>query len=283
MEVADHQVRVLAGERMALLSTAAPCPPGGTAAELEEVARQLYLSLLERAADLAAPHLVRVWNFIPGILNPLSDLPHSYMAFNAGRFRAYRRWFGREFPLWMPTASGVGNPHDRLVIHALSADRQALPVDNPRQFPSHRYSARYGPYPPCFARAVDLELPDGRRWLLAGGTASVRGERTVHGAELDEQIRETFLNLAALVEAAARPRIDRHDLSREEIASRLDRYRFLRVYLPDPSTAERIGERVSASFPRAQEIELSRTELCRPDLLVEIEGAAELDPVSNGG
>lgn len=282
-DLADHEIDLREGEHFSLLSTAAACPPDLSAHQLEELARDLYLSILERARSLDAPHLARVWNFVPRILEPVDDLPHVYMAFNAGRFHAYRRWFGPDFSRSMPTASGVGNPRPRLVIHALTADRRASPVDNPRQVSSHCYSPRYGPLPPCFARAAELELPGGGRWLLAGGTASVVGERTVHDAELEAQTRETFLNLAALIDSAAHGAAGPEAGDPAAVAARLDRYRYLRVYLPDPADTGRVGDWVRATFRRAREIEIFNTDLCRPDLMVEIEGAAELEAAAGAG
>lgn len=278
-----HGVRVRGGRDFALLSVTAPCPPKTRGEDLENLARRLYLSILERAAELPTRHLVRVWNFIPRILDPLGDLEHTYMAFNTGRYRAYRRWFGEEFPQRMPTASGVGHPGDRLTIHALASTRPGVPVENPRQHSSHRYSRRYGPHPPCFARAIRVDLPNGRRWLLAGGTASVRGERTVHPTHLEAQIDETFLNLAALVAAATRSGPGNGEPSNGEVAARLDSYRLVRVYLPAATSAARVDAPLRAGFRRAREIEIVTTELCRPDLMIEIEGTAELHPCAGGG
>ena len=34
-----------------------------------------------------------------------------------------------------------------------------MPVENPRQIPAFRYSKRYGPIPPCFARATRIKTP----------------------------------------------------------------------------------------------------------------------------
>ena len=108
------------------------------------------------------------------------DGMNRYMVFNAGRHRGYRRRLsGRRDlpPSAIATASGVGTDGDDLFVAALGALRAGVPVENPRQIPAYRYSARYGPIPPCFSRAT-LELEPKR--LFVGGTSSVCGEDSVH-------------------------------------------------------------------------------------------------------
>ncbi len=85
-----YPIRVLAGERFALLSTAVPAATELGADELERITRESYLRLLDHASRLKTSHFVRVWNLIPGILEALGELQHRYLAFNAGRFHAYR-------------------------------------------------------------------------------------------------------------------------------------------------------------------------------------------------
>lgn len=239
--------------------------------------REAYEEISSRVDGGTARHPVRVWNFIPGILAPLGSLEHRYMAFNAGRFQAYERWFaGREsFRRAVPTASGVGHDGADLIVHCLCLPTPGSPVENPRQVPSYCYSAVYGPLPPCFARATVVELGGsaGAR-LLVGGTAAVRGEDTVHAGDLDAQAEETFANLAALVRTALAGRgVAVGDAPRERL---LARYGALRVYFrrgPDRSAVERL---VSRAFAGAAEVELRRADLCRDPLFIEIEGVAEL-------
>ena len=69
--------------------------------------------------------------------------------------------------------------------------------------PRSDYSSRYGPLPPCFARGTIITHPvSGRRMLLAAGTASIRGEESVHVGDLRSQMRETLENLASLLTAS---------------------------------------------------------------------------------
>ncbi len=231
---------------------------------------QLYDALGSRLRLSSHCHAIRLWNFIPDILHPLGDLPHRYMAFNAGRFQAYLRWFGDVTALTrrVPTASAVGHRGDSLVVHCLAADRCGTPVENPLQVASYHYSKCYGSPPPTFARATRVEGDDSL--LLVGGTASVRGEHSTHLGRLESQLDDTFENLAMLVQEG----LGGGDGG--GLAAAWRRFRTLRVYWVEAADLPVIQQRVEQTFVSATEIEYVAAELCRPELLVEIEGVAGL-------
>ncbi|MGE5233425.1 MAG: hypothetical protein ACM3OB_04880 [Acidobacteriota bacterium] len=225
-------------------------------------------------------HPLRLWNFVPGILDPLGGLAHRYMVFNRGRYRACAAWCGgdQNFEHRLATASAVGHRGDDLWVHALAGRQPGRPVENPRQVAAYRYSARYGPLPPCFARAT-LLAPGrgGERRLLIGGTASVRGEDSVFASSLDDQMVETLENLGAVVRAGARV------AARESAANGtpagnvgLERLRDVRIYFVRDADREALAAAGRAAFPEARTCELVAAQLCRPELLVEIEALAEL-------
>ena len=240
------------------------------ASDIEGATFQAYRELGERLRIGRDWHAVRIWNLIPHILAPAGEGIDRYVRFNAGRFRALCDWFGgpERFDWSLPAASGVASPEPSLVIHALLARVPGVPVANPRQVPPHRYSARFGPLPPCFARAVVVQTKSEGRLLLVGGTASVRGEDSVHVGDLGAQLDETLQNLAALVGAAAGDSVQR--------AAPLDHFRELRLYHVREEDREPLAARVLRAFPRLRRLELVHADLCRRDLLVEIEGIAEL-------
>lgn len=218
-----------------------------------------------------APHPVRLWNHIPGIHEPMGEGQDRYMVFNAGRYEALSAWFGQEtFDTRVATASGVGQDGRDLVIHCLAADRPGQAVDNPRQIRPYRYSSKYGPLPPCFARATVLRPEDREPLLLVGGTASIVGEESVHLGDLERQTEETLTNLAVLVHAAAGEPFAEGD----NRGAALARYREVRVYSPSPDRLGALQILLQDAFPKAGRIEWVRADLCRAELLVEIEGVA---------
>ena len=164
------------------------------------------------------------------------------MVFNAGRFAAFADWFrapqsrsaAQSAPVFdrarfhrdIPTATGVGHAGDDLIIHALASALPGRPIENPRQRAAYRYSRKYGPLPPCFARATLVPgTADSQRSLLIGGTASVCGEASVHADDLVAQTAETFRNLDALICAAG--------------GTGVNALRSLRAITPTPTTASR--------------------------------------------
>jgi len=223
-------------------------------AELHEATSRAYRRIEAELRARGTIHPVRLWNHIPGIHEPMGDGLDRYMVFNAGRYEALSEWFGgREtFDTRVASASGVGHSGRDLVIHCLASDRPGRAVDNPRQVAPYRYSRKYGPLPPCFARATMVDS-----LVLVGGTASIVGEASVHLGDLPRQVEETLTNLA--------------------VFAKLDRYRDVRVYYPDPARLGELRVLLKDAFPGANSIEWVRADLCRAELLVEIEGAAALD------
>jgi chorismate lyase/3-hydroxybenzoate synthase len=237
------------------------------------------------AASLRASghYPVRFWNFVPGIHADMGGGRDRYMVFNAGRYAAFEEWFGQAalFTRTVPTASAVGIGSGDLAIYALGGPDTGVPVENPRQVPAYRYSAKYGPLPPCFARGTivrGLPAPPGHAAgsvLLVGGTASIVGEESLHDRDARQQALETFENLAELVAAARRQVRGTRDVSDAPRAA-FDAFTELRVYIVRDTDAPLLREMVSERFGRTARIEFAQADLCRRELLVEIEGVATL-------
>ena len=233
---------------------------------LERAAGEAYDRLLHQLGEGSGWHPLRMWNYVPDIVGDGGDGLNRYMRFNAGRHRALVRWLGSAdtFDKRLPAASAVGTHGDELIIHVLACQRQGTPVDNPRQRPPHHYSQRFGPRPPCFARGTLVEEPDLGPALLVGGTASVRGEDSVHAGDLASQLEETIENLAAVVRSVLPGGDD----------DALGCYRELRVYHVRERDEAMLRLVLPGRFPRVQTFEFVIADLCRPELLVEIEGFA---------
>jgi chorismate lyase/3-hydroxybenzoate synthase len=262
---------------------------------LEQTVESAYTGMAAWFAREAAGHdlfPVRFWNFIPAIHEPMtrsvSRSPAGpgqppevtrYMVFNAGRFRAIEHWRTADASIGPPlgagiaAATGVGHSGPDLAIHCLALDRPGRAVENSRQVPAYRYSTRYGPLPPCFARGTVVETRAGRR-LLVAGTASVRGEESVHTEpgerRLAMQVEETLANLQAVVGEAA-------GACGPAVAGALARLSDVRVYYPEVGGEARVASLLEGRFAPGGLVEFVRADICRPELLVEIEGVADLD------
>ena len=201
------------------------------------------------------------------------------MAFNAGRYAAFAAHFGRQtvFGRSVPTASAVGVQGDEFVLYALAAAEPGVPVENPRQVTAYENSRRFGPIPPCFARATLLVGDSEETLLIVGGTASIVGEESQHIGRLDQQARETFRNLASVVASAGGGKVT-EDATASELEPLLAAFRALRIYHPRAEDGPAIAALVRASFPASCRVELAQASLCRPELLIEIEGLAAIRP-----
>lgn len=224
----------------------------------EDAARAAYAPLL--AAQPGSMRLIRVWNFVPAINQALAPQFDRYMNFNAGRRAAFAdaRWADGSYP----ASTGVGHAGRDLVVHGLFAPWPCEPVENPRQVPAWRYSRRYGPASPSFARAARIDR-GGRTMVIVAGTASIVGEDSAHASSLDGQLDETLRNLRALLTAA---------LGDGQVDP-LAHLSSLRAYVPRSEDVGVVAGRLAGDGAlRACEREIVCAPLCRRELLVEIEG-----------
>jgi len=99
---------------------------------------------------------------------------------------------------------------------------------------------------------------------MIGGTASVRGEESVYTGNLTRQLEETFQNLLALLTAAFPEPSD----------NPLRHLHNLRVYYPRPDDLSEIRHACTVELGGNLREEFIQAELCRSDLLVEVEGLA---------
>jgi chorismate lyase/3-hydroxybenzoate synthase len=264
-----RHVAVTTSGLLSLYATAVPMASSLTAAGLRTQVEQAYASIADALArERRQP--IRFWNFLPSPGGSMGDSLDRYMVFNAGRYDAYARWYGtpRAFSHSLATASCVGVASDDYVLYCLASDKSGVPVENPRQTPSWQYSTRYGPKPPCFARATVADL-NGTSRLLIGGTASILGEESVHVGDVHAQTDEALRNISALI-ATARRRPD------EPSETSLSRMSDVRIYVRDERDAAAALSRVRPRCRPGATIEAAISAVCRPELLVEIEAVADL-------
>ncbi len=262
----DHdlgEVVVRRGERATLVTVRVDDARSLDAHTMRGATATLYRRLFAEA-EQRGRQIVRVWNHIPGIHDALGEERDRYRVFNAGRFEALCDLFGGRDGLARrtPTASGVGHAGRDLVVHALATDVAGRPVENPAQVPAYEYSRRYGKLPPCFARAtvVDVDRP----MVLVAGTAAISGEDSRHPGDLDRQIALTLDNLRRLLTAAGVGGCEP-----------LDRFRHVRVYVPRREDLPTVEAAVADHFAGCGRAQCLVADLCRPELLVEIEGVAD--------
>jgi chorismate lyase / 3-hydroxybenzoate synthase len=233
---------------------------GITGGTLERATRDAYERLMRAAGSLGYPHFVRMWNFVPAI-NDRSEGLERYMLFCKGRSEAFSEHAGDTTRVPLPAASAVGCPGDALVVHALAAREPGEPVENPRQVSAYRYPERYGPKPPSFARGIKAPRP----WqgaLFVSGTASIRGHESVFPGDPAAQTEETLRNIASVLDAAGIGGAGR------PLGTRLDA---LRIYVRHDGDRAAVLNAIERSLGRAVPSVWLQAEICREELLVEIE------------
>lgn len=264
------------GDEALLISAVVPNASQLGVDDFQACVRSVYLQIYQliNASRYAQPW--RFWNFVPGILNQETDGLLRYMVFNAGRHQAMLTRHGaREFASAMVAASAVEAPQDDLVVHLLAGVEPGRPVENPRQIPAFHYSPRYGPLPPCFARATQVTC-QGRSHLLISGTASIVGEDTTHLQQIEAQCHEVIANFTSLIQEAAQSSSASRPSANEPEADILAALRDLRIYLPDMAHRGLVESILLAHCSGLEHIEVLPARLCRPELEVEIEARATL-------
>lgn len=227
---------------------------------LDAVTYRAYQNLLTQARALGYPHLLRVWNYFPSI-NSGSDGLERYQRFCAGRYQALVE--GLEgFPRTLPAGTAVGTLSGPLTIHFLAAKHPGAHIENPRQVSAYEYPPVYGLRSPSFARATLRPSLSGAQLLIAG-TASIVGHASEHVGATYKQTLEILHNLNVLI-------------ARTEQLHGLDRGQWLgralfKVYFRHPEHVVTIRDMLTALFPSHAEVLYLQGEMCRSELLVEIE------------
>ena len=234
--------------------------------DVERLTRSSYLHLDHLMRAQGYPYWLRAWNYLVDITAGEGEAER-YRRFNAGRYSAVGLSSGIEQNL--PAASALGSESGGFVLCCLAGKTPGTQIENPRQLSASLYPPRYGLRSPMFARAA--LVPNGRgAQLLVSGTASIVGHESLHLGDPEAQLEETARNFEALVESAMRADIGRPRASQVRLES-------LKVYLRNPEDYERLLPRVRRLFAVAAEPLVLRADICRRELLVEIEGTYALE------
>jgi enamine deaminase RidA (YjgF/YER057c/UK114 family) len=225
-----------------------------------EDAYQRIFALLDREAY---PHLWRVWTYFADINRESTGLER-YRQFNAGRQHAFIT-SSRLTQGQVPAASVLGVRSSPLTIAFMAGRTAPVPIENPRQVSAYHYPRQYGPSSPTFSRAV-LAYPPARELLFISGTASIVGHQTMHAGDVAGQTHETITNIRALLAAANRQTRTTTPYVPDELG--------LRVYIRHDADYPSVRDIVTTQFGEKVAVIYLQADVCRSDLLVEIEAFA---------
>jgi chorismate lyase / 3-hydroxybenzoate synthase len=236
---------------------------GASGAGLGAATSEAYLEICAALDSEACPHLLRVWNYLPDI-NRESHGTERYRQFNAARQQALRAC-GRAHTGQVPAASALGsNAGSPLVVYFLAGRSAPTLVENPRQVSAYHYPHQYGTFSPSFSRAALLHEPEVTT-LFVSGTASIVGHSSLHAGDAAAQTRETLANIEALLGQVNRTAVG-VQFSLRSLACK--------AYVRRPADLPVIQAELRAALGPQASVLYLRADICRQDLLVEVEASA---------
>lgn len=241
----------------------------GAEGGLQALSARAYAAIFAALDAQGYPTLLRAWNYLPDI-NRETDGVERYRQFNAGRQAAFAA-SARPLAGKVPAACALGTRTGGLTIAFLGSVTPFVPVENPRQVSAYHYPREYGERSPTFSRA-GLTRIGGRDVLFISGTAAIVGHQSLHGDDVLAQTDETLVNLAAVVEAAnAYPGALRHSLRSLDYT----------IYVRHAADAFAVMARVHEAVGPAARMVCVQADVCRAELLVEIEAVGGLSAGAN--
>ncbi|PWT75357.1 MAG: hypothetical protein C5B60_05435 [Chloroflexi bacterium] len=233
---------------------------------LDRTTEMAYGELLQQVRILGFPHLWRTWNYFPRMNEEENGLER-YRRFCIGRYQALSEALP-DFPSSLPAGTAVGTRSGPLQIYFVAGAYSAVHLGNPRQVDAYRYPDTYGPRSPSFARATFCRS-DAATQLFISGTASVVGHESQHRGQVEMQARETVTNLRALIERA--------ECFRTGVEAGSEPQSSFKVYVRNPDHLGIVRQSLQDPFFLSSRLIYLQGDLCRKELLVEIEGLVTTD------
>ncbi len=230
------------------------------------------------AAGASFQDVARVWLYQGGITEMEGEVER-YRELNRARtdffdrhpFAVRKLAPGMKHTIY-PASTGIGTLGHGLMTACLALqterqDVQMLALENPLQTSAFSYPASYSAKSPKFARAMAMRIGDHvTTWI--SGTASIVNAETVHPGDIEKQTEQTLTNIERLIDSANFERLGWSDAG-----ATLDDLAKIRVYVKHHDDYEKCRAVCERRLGRIPAI-YAQADVCRPDLLVEIEGVA---------
>lgn len=222
--------------------------------------------------------IVRQWNYIEGIIDHKNG-DQNYQIFNDVRTKYYNK---NELVSRYPAATGIGVKEGGIIIevHALKdhSSLQLAEIANPLQTDAFNYSEEVLEGKPLegfvckttpkFSRAK-LVVNSKQAHVLVSGTASIHGEETIGINNIEEQTKYTIENIYELIKPELLGSFNHNCVKANQSFSSV------RVYVKNQIDFEVVRNICEQSFD-TENIVYVEADVCRDNLLVEIEGVVNL-------
>jgi enamine deaminase RidA (YjgF/YER057c/UK114 family) len=229
--------------------------------------------------DVGFDRIIRTWFYLGGIVDQEGETQR-YKELNRARtafFEGVQFLAGCQPQLPQvvepyPASTGIGTTGRDLMLSciALATDRPeivAMPLENPHQKSAFQYSSSYSPKSPKFARALALSCGD-YATIFISGTASILDSESTHVGDVEGQTHQTLDNIATLI---SEDNLRRHGLP--GLGTTFDNLGLVRIYIKRQEDFEKTRAICRARLGDLPTV-YAVADVCRPELLVEIEGMA---------
>jgi len=231
--------------------------------------------------NLEFSDVVRQWNYIENITGSTrfeDGDKQNYQVFNDLRSVYYDP---ADFTKGYPAATGIGMSCGGIVLEFIAAKVangiRIIPIHNPDQVNAHQYARNYlvgqaikevrDKTTPKFERAK-LLANDTSYFVYISGTAAIKGQEVVAIGDVQAQTRITIENIARLI---SHDNLKKHGL---KINHNSDPLSYVRVYVKRQDDIPEVKKICSEYYKDVPSLYLI-SDICRDDLLVEIEGVVE--------
>ncbi|MBR2170277.1 MAG: endoribonuclease L-PSP, partial [Alistipes sp.] len=241
---------------------------------ITEQSNQIFRELGDILAneDYNINNIVRQWNYIENITS-LSPEGQNYQQFNDARSEFYSKTTWKN---GYPAATGIGTACGgvTVVVDALrNSGICSEPIDNPLQISAHAYSQKVlinnnsapNKTTPKFERARRVECKE-MEAIYISGTAAIRGEESCTDSDIISQIKVTMENIEQLTSQ----KDSKHKNDSQEVGYENS---MLRIYLKHRSNWPQVKQWIADNCANVETLCIE-ADICRSELLVEIEGIA---------
>lgn len=238
---------------------------------------QLHQILIEEKMEFS--DIIRQWNYIEQITKNGNLNSQHYQMFNDVRSKFYRL---SKFKNGFPAATGIGIDFGGIIIDILAVkynnDCSVISVKSPVQLDAYQYSkdvlaennsiCEICCTTPKFERAKLFSISD-NKMIFISGTAAITGQASTNPLSVELQTEMTIQNMLSLISIE---NIEKHGFENVERTS----LNYIRVYVKykkDIKSVKKVCLKYFYQIPIVYVI----ADICRPELLVEIEAQGRIN------